>query len=277
MKACLPYSKLKAFLPVAVLAICVSCIQKEPLNPEADILSFALPGDVALTDAVLNRNDISITVRKNADLTSIVPIIEITPGATISPAPGTPCDLTRAVTYTVTSENRSSVKTYTVTAIAYSLFHFDFEHWDETATDSYRYETPVEYNAENERVVYWASGNRGVSMYLQYSDPALYPVHKTTVSVSGGYAAEMVTQKGPGKIFNRNISVVAGSLFTGSFNLLSAMINPLTATRFGQSCDAKPVRFTGYYKYKAGDGDYIAPNGDVLPGVKDSCSVYSVF
>ncbi|MDR2968307.1 MAG: PCMD domain-containing protein, partial [Tannerellaceae bacterium] len=39
----------------------------------------------------------------------------------------------------------------------------------------------------------------------------------------------------------------------------------------------KPVRFTGYYKYKAGDGDYIAPNGDVLPGVKDSCSVYSVF
>lgn len=271
------YLRLKVFTLLAVWAGCTSCIQSEPLNPEADILSFALPDQIALTNAVINRNDISITVRKDADLTAVVPVIEITEGATISPAIGTPCDLTKAVTYTVTSENGKNTKEYTVMAIAYSFYQFDFEHW-EKLDNKYQYETPIEYNMEGERVFYWDSGNKGIALYQQYTDPSLYPVHKTNVSVSGNYAAEMITLKGPGNILGVvNIPIAAGSLFTGNFNLNNVIKNPLSATEFGQSCDEKPVRFTGHYKYKAGTGDYIDPNGKVLPGVKDSCAVYCVF
>jgi len=277
MKGNNQYLRLKAFVLLVILAGCTSCIQSEPPNPEADILSFALPDDIALANAVINRNDISITVRKDADLTSIVPVIEITEGATISPAIGTPCDLTKAVTYTVTSESGEYKKEYTVMAIAYSFFHFDFEHW-ERLDSKYQYETPIEYNMEGERVFYWDSGNKGIALYQQHSDPSLYPVHKTNVSISGDYAAEMITLKGPGNILGIvNIPIAAGSLFTGNFNLANVMNNPLSATEFGQSCDEKPLRFTGYYKYKAGTGDYIDPNGHVLPGVKDSCAVYCVF
>lgn len=271
------YLRLKAFVLLAVLAGCTSCIQSEPPNPEADILSFVLPGQIALTNASISRNDISITVRKEADLTAVVPLIEISQGATISPAIGTPCDLTKAVTYTVTSESGEYRKEYTVMAIAYSFFQFGFEDW-ERLDSKYQYETPVEYNLEGERVSYWDSSNKGIAIYLPHTDPSLYPVHKTNDCVSGNYAARMITQKGPGNVLGIvNIPIAAGSLFTGNFNLANVMNNPLSCTEFGQSCDEKPLRFTGYYKYKAGTGDYIDPNGDVLPGVKDSCAVYCVF
>ncbi len=202
------YVRLKVFVWLAVLAGSTSCIQSEPPNPEADILSFALPENIALTGAVINRNDISITVRKDADLTSVVPVIEITEGATISPAIGTPCDLTKAVTYTVTSESGEYKKEYTVMAIAYSLFHFDFEHW-ERLDSKYQYETPVEYNMENERVLYWDSGNKGIALYQQYSNPSAGSCpsvkngHKINISIVGG-----------GKVtWGRGIPVAEGDIY----------------------------------------------------------------
>lgn len=258
-----------------LLISCFSCIQKEPLNPEAEIEAFTLPNNIAVTNAVIGLNDISVTVRKDVDLTSVVPIIETSKGATISPAIGTACDFTKPVTFTVTSESGEYQKVYTVQAITYSFYKFNFEHWEQLATANY--ETPVEYNVDNEQVRNWDSSNKGISLYQQHEDPSLYPIHKTTTRVSGEYAAEMITGKGPGKIFNMNIPIAAGSLFTGNLNLLSAMKDPLLATEFGQHCDEKPLRFTGYYMYQAGTGDYIDPNGNVLPNMKDSCSVYSVF
>lgn len=271
------YVSLKVWVWLCVCAGCTSCIQSEPLNPEADILSFALPETIALTTAVINSNDISITVRKDADLTAVVPIIEITEGATITPAIGTPCDLTKAMTYTVTSESGEYQKQYTVMATTYSFYAFDFEHWA-PLDNKYKYETPLEYSMEGERVYYWDSGNKGIALYQQYSDPSLYPVHKTNVRISGDYAAEMVTLKGPGNILGVvNIPVAAGSLFTGHFNLANVIKNPLSATEFGQSCDERPRRLTGYYKYKAGSEGYIDPYGKVLPNVNDSCAIYAVF
>jgi len=254
---------------------CFSCIQSEPLNKEADITTFALPDNIAVTDPVIGLNDISITVRKDADLTSLIPIIETSEGATLSPAPGTACDFTKPVIFTVTSENKEYQKVYTIQAITYSFYKFGFEHWEQLA--SAKYETPVEYNMDNEQVRNWDSSNKGIAIYQQHSEPSLFPIHRTTTRVSGEYAAEMVTGKGPGKIFNMNIPIAAGSLFTGNLNLISAMKDPLLATEFGQHCDERPVRLTGYYMYRAGTGDYIDPNGNVLPNVKDSCSVYSVF
>ena len=50
--------------------------------------------------------------------------------------------------------------------------------------------------------------------------------------------------------------IAAGNLFIGSFDMLNASTNPLSATRFGTPFYNKPLRLTGYYKYKAGEQFY---------------------
>lgn len=260
-----------------ILLSCFSCIQDEPLNPEADILTFSLPGDVALSSATFNQDRISVVVQRTADLSSLVPSMSITDGATIVPAIGTPCDFTKPVTYTVTAADGIHSRTYTIQAVTYSPYAYNFENWARLDAN-YTYQTPVEYDPKGEQLVFWDSSNKGIAIYQQFSDPSLYPIHSTTQCVSGKLAAEMSTSKGPGSILGIiNIPVVAGSLFTGVLNPVYALKDPLLATQFGQPCDEKPLRFRGYYNYRAGTGDYIDPKGKVLPGVKDSCAVYSVF
>ncbi len=254
-----------------------SCIREEPLNPEADILTFSLPGHVELAAATFNQEHISVVVRHTADLSGITPLITITEGATITPAIGTPQDFTQPVTYTVTAADGIHRRIYTVQAVTYAPFSYSFEHW--TRLDNhYAYETPVESDPQGQQQVYWDSSNKGIAIYQQFASPSLYPIHSTTQCQAGKYAAEMSTGKGPGSILGIiNIPVVAGSLFSGVLNPLSALKNPLLATQFGRPCDEKPLRFRGYYYYRAGTGDYLDPKGKVLPGVKDTCAIYSVF
>lgn len=261
---------------IFIMSALVSCIQDEPLNPEADILVFNLPNDIALTETVFNQNNISITVRKDVDLTSLVPQVEITPGATITPSPDVPQNFSEPVTYIVTSQSGESIRRYTVQTVTSSIYQYSFENWKRLS--SALYETPVEYDESGVEHPLWDSSNKGINIYQQYPSASEYPIRSTTNSYGGRLAAEMVTRVGPGSIFGiLNIPIVAGSLFTGTFNLLNAMIDPLTSTQFGQPFDEKPIRFRGHYKYKPGIGNYINPDGDVVPGVSDSCAVYSVF
>ncbi len=260
-----------------VMAVSSSCIKDEPLNPEADILTFSLPEGVALSAATFNQENISVVVRGTADLSTVVPSITITEGATILPAADTPRDFTHPVTYTVTAADGKHSRTYTIQVVTYSPFKYSFENWVRLDSN-YAYETPVEFDPAGQQLVFWDSSNKGIAIYQQHADPTLYPIHSTTQSQAGKYAAEMSTSKGPGSILGIiNIPVVAGSLFSGVLNPLSALKNPLLATQFGRPCDEKPLRFQGYYYYRAGTGDYIDPKGQVLPGVKDTCAIYSVF
>lgn len=258
------------------LLFLVSCIREAPLSPEADIVAFSFPENIALSDAIMNGTNIAITVRKGVDLTAIVPTITVTEGATIHPAADEPRDFTSPVTYTVVSQDQRYQQTYTVQAITYSFYKYDFEDWEQPS--SFKYETPVEYDQDGNKVVHWDSSNRGVVIYNQFPTAAEFPVHSTVKHATGALAAEMVTDVGPGNILGvMYIPVVAGSLFTGVMDPLSAMIDPLLATQFGQPCDEKPLRMRGKYIYKPGTGDYLDPKGNVLPGVKDSCAVYTVF
>ncbi len=260
-----------------LLFICFSCIQDEPLSPYADIEEFSLPEEIALTEATINQTEISIYVRKGVDLSSIVPNIQISEGATIEPDIQTPRDFSHAITYTVTAADGIHSRQYTIQTIAYAQYHYDFENWD-TLDKKYSYETPVELDIAGKRTTPWDSSNKGINLYQQYENASLYPIHKTTQSVSGNFAAEMETMKGPGSIVGVTyIPISAGSLFTGVFNPLNALKDPLTATQFGQPFYDIPTKLIGKYIYKAGTGDYIDPNGNVLPGVKDSCAIYSVF
>jgi hypothetical protein len=253
-------------------ALCTSCIREEPLNPEADILAFSLPGEIALTEAVFNQDNISVTVRKDIDLSSVAPSIEITEGAVIEPAMGTPQNFHNPVTYTVTAADGIHQRVYTVRTISYSLFHFDFEYW-EKRSEIYKYEHPIEHDSEGKPVVYWDSSNTGVAFQLaQQTAAANFPVHRTDESVTGSYGAEMKTIKGS----SASMPISAASLFIGAMNLAEAMKNPLLATRFGRDCLEKPLRFQGYCNYKPGTGDYISPGG-IVAGGRDSCAVNAIF
>lgn len=258
-------------------AICFSCIQDEPLNPEADILFFELPEEVALSPATFNQEKITVIVRHNVELTSLIPTLEITEGATISPDASTPRDFSSPVTYTVTAADGVHQRIYTVQAMRPPRYQFSFEEW-KALSGFATYEIPVEYNEDGTAYYPWDSSNKGIAIYQKYPTAEEYPIHATTSHSDGSFGAEMITLKGPGSILGvLNIPVVAGSLFTGVLNPLNAMINPLLATQFGQPFDEKPLRFKGHYQYKPGSGDYINPKGEVVPGAKDTCAVYSVF
>lgn len=266
--------RLKAAAMLWVPLLCFSCIQDEPLNPEADILTFSLPAAVSLAEASFNQGDISVTVRKGADVSSVAPLIKITAGAVIEPAADVPQDFNRPVIYTVTAADGVHRRVYTVHTLSHSLYYYDFERW-ETLNPPFRYETPVEFGADGQRAVYWDSSNKGIALYQQFTDAALFPIHKTDKSAAGACGAEMITGKGPGKIFSRNIPVAAGSLFAGVMNPENALKDPLLATRFGQPCLEKPLRFRGYYNYKPGTGEYITPDG-IAPNRRDSCTINAV-
>lgn len=264
------------YISILLVLLCISCIQDEPLNPEADILSFSLPDHVVLTEATINQTSISINVRKNADLTALIPIIEITEGATINPSPELPQDFSRPVSYVVTAADGVHNRQYTVQTITASFVNYDFENW-KILNDQYAYETPLDYDEEGKEVQLWDSSNKGIVMYRPHLTTKEFPVCATISAYAGRYAAELQTQEGPGNVLNIiYIPVVAGSLFTGKFDLIGALANPLLGTQFGQPFYEKPITFRGAYTYKAGPGDYIDPQGKPRPEMRDSCAVYSV-
>lgn len=264
------------FTLILMLPVFTACIQDEPLNPEADILEFNLPAGIALSEPIFNQNSITVMVRKTADLTSLKPQIVITEGATISPDTTVARDFTNAVSYKVTSHDGKNERNYTVQLISSSIYKYNFEHWEEKPR--LFYETPTEVGVDGSIQYPWASSNIGVAIYQQYPTAGQYPVHSTTKSFSGKYAAEMNTQAGPGNIMNiQFIPIVAGSLFTGTLIPLNALKDPLSATQFGLPFTEKPLRFKGHYKYKAGMGDYIGSDGKPVPGKKDICALYAVF
>lgn len=271
---------------ITTLWICIgltSCIQDEPLCPEAEIESFTLPSELLFSDPVINQgqNTIQVLLNKKADLTALAPEVTVNEFSTVSPASGETVDFTNPVTYRVTAQDGIHTRDYKVQMIVMDdedvytslMKNFTFSHWKE---EPRHYTTPIQKSADNIIYDIFATSNQGVSLYQQFPVPEQYPVY--AIPNKNGYAAKMITKKGPGSILGiQYIPIVAGSLYTGKMNLLNALADPLKATEFGQPFNQIPVRFTGYYKYKAGTGNYIGSDGNPKPGVKDSCAIYAVF
>ena len=84
--------------------------------PEADMLTFGLPGHAAFIDQ--GAKTISWTVPVGADVTNLAPEFTMSADATCIPASGTSHNFTNPVTYTVTSSDSATTSIYTVTANA---------------------------------------------------------------------------------------------------------------------------------------------------------------
>jgi hypothetical protein len=252
-----------------------SCIKDEGAYREADIESFTLSSDIMLTSTIVNQKDNNrviiivddTTGMKNAKIT---PDIKLSPGAKIEPASGVEVQLQNyQALYVVTAEDGNK-KLYTIMLEKNRSLKYNFENWYQVSNTT---GTKI-YDMLSDEL--WCNANKGVAMF--YRDNTLFPTRRTTDSHNGEYGILLETVFGNRAI---NIPLYAGSAFRGVFKI--NISNPVTSVKFGQihSKDAgKPIRFTGWYKYKSGEYYQTKPKKhneiDTIPGKKDELDIYAV-
>ena len=248
----------------------------------AQITSFTFDTSVAANAAVLSQPvideanaTITFKAEEDGDVSALVPTIEVSAGATVTPASGSAVSFASgSATFTVVAEDGTS-KTYTVSCNMGSLIQYDFETWATPEGAMY----PEVVNPEG-----WATCNDAVAL-IKNMGPIFggitytgeYPVRQTTDAHSGSTAAmlESVDTQG-GSILGQTIpKVTAGSVFLGAFNALAAMADPMATTEFGILYDKKPVKVSGYYKYTPGAEFYNAA-GELQADRQDACAISAV-
>lgn len=256
-------------------------------SSEAKILSFVFDQEVSAANAVVleqpvvdeTAKTIKFAVSADAtstDLSKLMPTIEVSEKATVTPASGAAQDFSngKTVTYTVTAENGTKV-TYTASVYC-NVTSYDFENWS--------YDTSM-YPEENQIYMAngWASCNNAVALIkymgalggITYTGE--YPIRPSDDAFTGEKAVllESVDTQG-GNIFGQKVpKVTAASIFLGSFNAMAAISDPMATTSFGIMYDKQPLKVTGYYKYTPGTEFYNA-NGELQGGVTDKCAMSAV-
>ena len=256
-------------------------------SSEAKILSFVFDQEVSAANAVVleqpvvdeTAKTIKFAVSADAtsdDLSKLMPTIEVSEKATVTPASGAVQDFSngKTVTYTVTAENGTKV-TYTASVYG-NVTSYDFENWS--------YDTSL-YPEENQIYMAngWASCNNAVAL-IKYTGAlggitytGEYPIRPSDDAFTGEKAVllESVDTQG-GNIFGQKApKVTAASIFLGSFNAMAAISDPMATTSFGIMYDKQPLKVTGYYKYTPGTEFYNA-NGELQEGVTDKCAMSAV-
>jgi hypothetical protein len=84
-------------------------------NSGTDILSFSLPGQIGKTELDAETASVSVVVATGTDISSLVPEISVSEGASIVPGSGIEKDFTSPVVYEVRAEDGTSSAKWTVT------------------------------------------------------------------------------------------------------------------------------------------------------------------
>ena len=238
-------------------------------SSEALITSFTFDASNSANAAVfgttLDQDNRTVSVSMNPDtagawdLTALVPTIEVSQGATVTPASGSTIDLSngKSVTFTVVAENGTE-NTYTVSASG-SIYFYDFETW-EAGTMYDDILNPAGWATCNDAVA--LIKNMGALGGITYTGE--YPVRPTDEGVEGkGAIIESVYTTG-GSILGQKIpAVTSGTIFLGNFNAFAALTNPMATTEFGILFEDKPLTVTGWLKYTPGT-DFYDENGNII-------------
>ena len=194
-----------------------------------------------------------ITTQEGGDLTALVPTIEISAEASISPASGESINLSngQTATYTVTAEDG--------TENVYTVF-YDFETW-EAGTMYDDILNPAGWATCNDAV---ALIKKMGPIFGDVSYDGEYPVRPTDEGVEGkGAIIESVYTTG-GSILGQKIpAVTSGTIFLGTFNAMAAMQDPMATTEFGILFNDKPLTVSGWLKYTPGT-DFYDENGNII-------------
>lgn len=187
------------------------------------------------------------------DLSKLMPTIEVSEKATVTPASGAVLDFSngKTVTYTVTAENGTKV-TYTASVYG-NVTSYDFENWVAGVEDTEGL-TPdmIFYNPDG-----WCSSNSGAQLLKAFGLADSYVVEATNDAHSGENAVSItsIDTKGKDMIIAKVPKVTTGSLFLGSF--ITDMSSTLNSTKFGIPYSAKAVSLKGWYKYTPGAEFYV--------------------
>ena len=241
-------------------------------SSEALITSFTFDASNSANAAVfgttLDQDNRTVSVSMNPDtagawdLTALVPTIEVSQGATVTPASGSAIDLSngKSVTFTVVAENGTE-NTYTVSASG-SIYFYDFETWTSEG---------AMYPEEITNPVGWATCNDAVGL-IKNMGPMLghpeyngeYPVRPTENGMTGKGAIIESVYTVKGNLMGQTIpAVTSGTIFLGTFNALAAMTDPMATTEFGILFEDKPLTVTGWLKYTPGEKFYDE-NGEII-------------
>ncbi len=88
-----------------------------PKSAEAHILDFTIPEQTMPADIDYEKMTITVNVPFETDITNLTPEIEISAGASVSPASGVAQDFSSPVEYTVTAEDGITSQKYTVSVV----------------------------------------------------------------------------------------------------------------------------------------------------------------
>lgn len=286
-------------LSVIFVLFMSSCIRDEAPNSEADIISCSVPAEILAGNVVVDNYSVRIRAKKDADISNLAPVFTISEGATIVPESGSVQDFQSAtdniVYYTVTSADGQWTKRYPVRIINNEIpsdYNFSGSElfYDETNKRNSYYvlnETDVDGNL----VMTWATGNPGyqltgmadVESRKVYGDDyrnhswEFYPTAPVFKSGSSVVDYVRLVTRSTGS-FGKMVGmpIAAGNLFQGMFELQKAIADPRGATNFGETYFYFPIKFSGRYRYKAGDV-YTDENGNEVAGKKDTFSIYALF
>ena len=282
---------------IIIIGLCcwcmVSCIKDEALNKECDIESAWIEGkeyEEYFYKTTEMRKDISsaetniiFSVRSLLSLPTQIPLnFKITDGATIEPASGSKQDFTKdTVVYTVTSQDGEWRRLYNVIfkevplpAEKYSFEYVEIDSGNPMYGNRNAMHVFYELMANNERNHCWATGNSGSALTKNGAKPEEFPVYLTPNGKEGGGVCLNTQSAGMmGEWMKKPIA--AGSLFLGKFVIDYVLTDALKATQFGVPISKKPVRITGWYKYKPGE-KFTDMDMNVL-NRKDEASIYAVF
>lgn len=238
-------------------------------SSEALITSFTFDASNSANAAVFgttldqDNRTISVTVQDGGDLTALVPTIEVSAGATVSPASGTAIDLSngQSVIYTVVAEDGTASE-YTVSVSGRAAYFYDFETWTSEG---------AMYPEEITNPVGWATCNDAVGLiknmgsmlgHPEYNGE--YPVRPTENGVTGKGAIIESVYTAKGNLMGQTIpAVTSGTIFLGTFNAIAAMTDPMATTEFGILFEDKPLAVTGWLKYTPGEKFYDE-NGEII-------------
>lgn len=260
----------------------VTCEKGE--SPEAKIISVTFSAPVVVEQPTIDGTNIRFFVAADAadeDLKKLTPVIEISVGATIDPASGSPVDFSNgAVEFTVTSQDKANTTVYTVSY--QRIGKYNFEEWiEEGIASSIIGGLKIPYYAP---VGGWSSSNKGAGLLVLMGKVKQVVVTKTDDAHSGSGAAKIET------ILSNNVNgtgsalypvVTTGSLFLGEF--ITNTSNTLLSTKFGIPYTKRPIAIKGYYKYTPGSDFYRC---DIInttynkvtleEGTTDNCSINAI-
>ncbi len=260
----------------------VSCIKEEAPNAEADIVSCTLPGDVLNREPVIENDKVTLILKKGTDRTALAPEFTLTPGAVIAPASGTVRDFTSPQYYEVLSEDGCWRKTYkvesTTSGLTTSTFRFENVRMDSNGKYQIFYET----DAAGAEIWAWSSGNPGFALTGAGSSHTDYPTYQSDNGYKESKCLALTTRKTGSFGAMMGMPIASGNLFIGTFDVLNALKEPLSATKFGMPFDYIPTSLRGYYRYRSGEifykKDASAADGmKPVPDKQDQFNIYAIY